>query len=240
MNLMLERLEAAFAIQQQFVSNASHELRTPLAAISSQLQATLSKERSGAGYRKVLQSLVEDARTLTELTNGLLVLAQSGIDKQRAFFKPVRVDEIIFSAQTELLKSNPTYQFQIEYAQFPTDDSALQILGNDQLLRTAFLNFMDNACKFSPDHSVHVIVGFPKDGTIEICFADKGPGIHPEEQTKIFDPFYRASETSSRVRGHGIGLSLCARIVQLHKGNIRLESQLGEGSRFYVGFQTGG
>lgn len=239
-NRMLERLEAAFAIQQQFVSNASHELRTPLAAISSQLQATLSKERSGAAYRKVLQSLVEDARTLTELTNGLLVLAQSGIDKQREFFKPVRVDEIIFSAQTELLKSNPKYQFQIEYAQFPKDDSDLQILGNEQLLKTAFLNFMDNACKFSADHSVHVIVGFPKEGAIEICFADKGPGIHPEEQMKIFDPFYRASESSSRVRGHGIGLSLCHRIVQLHKGSIRLESKVGEGTQFYVTFQTEG
>jgi len=237
-NLMLARLEASFAIQQQFVSNASHELRTPLAAISSQLQATLGKARKPDEYQEVLQSLVEDTHTLTELTNGLLVLAQSGIDKQREFFKAVRVDEIIFSAQTDLLKNHPEYQFQIEYAQFPEDDQSLHVLGNEQLLKTAFLNFMDNACKFSKDHSVHVTVGFPVAGIIEICFADEGPGIHPDEQSKIFDPFYRASNTPSGVRGHGIGLSLCHRIVQLHKGTVHLNSTIGTGSRFYVRFHN--
>jgi two-component system, OmpR family, sensor histidine kinase ArlS len=76
-NAMLERLEAAFAIQQQFVSNASHELRTPLAALSGQLQATLEKQRTPEEYRKVLKSLSEDTRELVGLTNGLLTLAQS-------------------------------------------------------------------------------------------------------------------------------------------------------------------
>ncbi len=237
-NQMLERLEAAFAIQQQFVSNASHELRTPLMAISSQLQATLSKKRLAEEYHQTLQSLLEDTRTLVDLTNGLLVLAQSGIDRQRQFFSPVRVDEAIFAAQTDLAKNFPDYHFQLEYTSFPEDENALTVLGNEQLLKTAFINFMDNACKFSPDQSVQVTVGFPDKSTIEICFADHGPGVPEEEQKSIFDPFYRASNTTVAFRGHGIGLSLCRRIIQLHNGSIRLESTPGAGSRFFVRFQV--
>ncbi|MCB0575818.1 MAG: HAMP domain-containing protein, partial [Saprospiraceae bacterium] len=124
-NDMLRRLEAAFEIQQQFVSNASHELRTPLAAITSQLQLILDKQRSPEEYQKVLQSLLDDTRTLVELTNGLLTLAQSGIEKQRLQFKPVRIDETLFAAQTELATAHPDYHFQIAYDALPEDESQL-------------------------------------------------------------------------------------------------------------------
>lgn len=237
-NLMLERLEAAFAIQQQFVTNASHELRNPLAAITSQLQSTLSKPRSSEEYQEVLKSVFDDTRTLVELTNGLLILAQSGIENQRNFFQPVRVDEVIFSAQTELSKNFPQYHFQIGYSELPDDDNALKIMGIEQLLKTAFLNFMDNACKFSPDHSVQVLVSFPKSAMIEICFGDRGPGIPAQAREKIFDPFFRVPETPSSAKGHGIGLSLCLRIVQLHGGSIRLDTAPGKGSRFFVSFPS--
>ncbi|MCK6695014.1 MAG: HAMP domain-containing histidine kinase [Thermoanaerobaculia bacterium] len=237
-NLMLERLEAAFAIQQQFVTNASHELRNPLAAITSQLQATLSKPRSSEEYQEVLKSVFDDTRTLVELTNGLLVLAQSGIENQRNFFQPVRVDEAVFSAQTELAKNFPHYHFQIGYSELPDDDNALKIMGIEQLLKTAFLNFMDNACKFSPDHSVQIMVSFPSPHTIEICFGDRGPGIPAKARGKIFDPFFRVTDTPSSVKGHGIGLSLCHRIVQLHGGSIRLDTAPGKGTRFFVSFPT--
>ncbi len=235
-NQMLARLESAFSVQQQFVSNASHELRNPLMAMISQLQATLSKRRSQEEYQQVLHSLFDDTRSLVELTNGLLVLAQSGIVFQRSFFIPVRLDEVIFSAQTELNRNHPGYHFHLSYGELPEDDHALKVSGNEQLLKTAFLNLMDNACKFSPDHTVQIFVTVPRTGSIEICFADQGPGIPPDEQAKIFAPFYRASNIPPSVRGHGIGLSLCQRIVQLHDGTIRIESVPNKGSRFYVAF----
>ena len=232
-NDMLRRLESAFEIQQQFVSSASHEMCTPLAAIMSQLQMILDKKRSPEEYQKVLQSLYDDTRTLVELTNGLLTLAQSSIEKQRLQFKPVRVDETLFAAQKELGNAHPDYHFLIEYEKLPDDEALLIIAGNEQLLKTAFLNLMDNACKFSPNRTVRI--RFSASGKkIDISFIDNGMGIPPEEQELIFNPFYRGNTAQSSAKGYGIGLPLCRRIIQLHNGAISVQSVPGRGSCFRV------
>lgn len=193
----------------------------------------LDKVRTPEEYQQALQSLLDDTRTLVELTNGLLTLAQSGIEKQRFQFSPVRVDEILFAAQNELGKAHPNYHFLIEYEAFPDDESLLTTAGNEHLLKTAFLNLMDNACKFSDDHAARI--RFTANGhTINISFSDNGAGIPKEEQEMIFSPFYRGSNIQSSVKGYGIGLSLCRRIVQLHNGTITVQSAPQKGSRFEV------
>ncbi|MEK7256913.1 MAG: ATP-binding protein [Bacteroidota bacterium] len=238
-NQMLQRLETAFELQQSFVSNASHELRTPLAAMRSQLQVTLDKERSAEEYRQVLQSLLDDIESFSELTTGLLTLALSSVEKQRLHFADFRVDEAIFSAQEELAKRHPDYHFQLEYDTSPENEDMLILRGNEQLLTIAFINFMDNACKFSSDRTVFIALGFGVKN-IEVRFSDKGLGIPPGEEEKIFNPFYRAANAPNMARGHGIGLSLCQKIIQLHGGKIRLESTLGKGSLFAVTLPVNG
>ena len=232
-NQMLERLESAFDVQQQFVSNASHELRTPLAAMRGQLQTVLDKDRASGEYRQVLQSIFEDTDALVQLTNGLLNLAQSGVDRQKSYFVPVRVDEVLYSAQQELGKNHKKYQFQINYQNLPDDETALTVMGNEQMLRTVFLNLMDNACKFSPNHTVITRIDFPPK-SVKIQFHDQGIGILPDEQTKIFQPFIRGSNVEPGMKGYGIGLPLCQRIIQLHGGQISVESTPGKGSIFQV------
>lgn len=232
-NNMLHRLETAFGVQQQFVSSASHELRNPLASITSQLQMMLEKRRTPEEYEKSLRSLLEDTQTLVALTNGLLMLAQSSIDKQRLLFLVVRVDEVLFAAQNELRKAQPDYHFLFEYDALPEDESSLSIKGNEHLIKTAFLNFMDNACKFSADRTVRIRIGASKN-TINVSFADNGAGIPIEEQTLIFTPFFRGEHTTSTVPGHGIGLAMCQRIIQLHNGSILVRSEKGNGSEFIV------
>lgn len=232
-NQMLKRLETAFEVQQSFVANASHELRTPLAAMRSQLQVILAKDRSAGEYRSTLQSLLDDTDAFARLTTGLLHLAQSNVDNQRFRFVPCRVDEVLFSAQEELARLHPNYHFQMDYGAFPDDEEALTILGYEQLLSIAFLNFMDNACKFSPDYTVHISL-ISRPGQLEIQFNDNGIGIPLEEQDKIFNPFHRATNVQGVAKGHGIGLSLCQKIVQLHNGEIVLKSAPGKGSSFVV------
>lgn len=235
-NNMLSRLESAFQMQKQFVSNASHELRNPLAAISSQLQLVLDKERSADEYRNALSSLLDDNQTLIKLTNGLLSLAQSEIEERRLYFSAVRVDETLFLAKDELANSNPDFRFFVEYDSLPEDDTQLTIMGDEHLLKTAFVNIMDNACKYSEDHSVYIRLS-PTENGIQISFQDNGVGIPKAEQENVFTPFYRASNIRSTTKGHGIGLSLCGRIIQLHGAEAELRSTEGEGTiiqlRFY-------
>jgi len=232
-NQMLQRLETAFEMQQSFVANASHELRTPLAAMRSQLQVILSKDRSAGEYRATLQSLLDDTAAFARLTTGLLHLAQSNVDNQRFRFVPCRVDEVLFTAQEELVRLHADYRFQMDYGTLSDDEEPLTVLGNEQLLGIAFLNFMDNACKFSPDRSVQISL-ISKPQSLEIRFSDNGIGIPPNEQEKIFNPFHRAANVQGVAKGHGIGLSLCQKIVQLHSGEIALKSALGKGSSFTV------
>lgn len=232
-NQMLKRLETAFEIQQQFVSNASHELRTPLAAITSQLQVTLDKPRSMEEYQRVMKSVFDDARTLVELTNGLLVLAQSSIQHSKVPFGPLRIDEVLYAAKDELARAHPEYHFQIEYLELPEEEEAMLIFGNEQLLKTTFLNLMDNACKFSTDQQVKVSISLPG-RQVEIRFSDRGIGVPAGEEEKIFNSFFRGSNVSGTTRGYGIGLSLSRRIMQLHQGSIRLQNRAEGGSEFIV------
>ncbi len=232
-NLMLRRLETAFEMQQSFVANASHELRTPLAVMRSQLQVILSKDRSAREYQATLQSLLDDTDAFVRLTTGLLHLAQSNMDNQRFRFTPCRVDEALFTAQEELVKLHPDYRFQMDYDALPDDEEALTVLGNEQLLSIAFLNFMDNACKFSNDRTVNIsLVSTPS--RLEIKFSDNGIGIPLDEQEKVFNAFHRATNVQGVAKGHGIGLSLCQKVAELHGGEIELKSAPGKGSVFIV------
>lgn len=232
-NLMLERLEKAFDIQQSFVRNASHELRTPLSAMRSQLQVELGKERSLSEYQAVLQSQLEDVVSLSELTNGLLLLARTSMDRERLFFSHIRVDETLFNAQEELARLQPAYNFLFDYNSLPENEAALTTRGNERLLAVLFINLMDNACKFSPDKTARISL-LAINNTLEISFKDSGPGIAPDDSDKIFSPFFRAEGVQGKVRGHGIGLSLCKKIVELHWGKIVVDSALGKGSIFKI------
>lgn len=230
-NLMLERLEKAFEMQNSFVSNASHELRTPLATMRSQIQVTLAKERTVEDYKTLLQSLQEDINSFSELTNGLLTLARSGMDKQKLQFTTFRIDEVLFLAQEELARQHRNYQFQMDYDHLPENDRDLIVFGNEQLIATALLNFMDNACKFSKNKTAMISMAC-KGKMVEIRFKDSGIGVPEKEKEKIFSPFYRAGNAKSFARGHGIGLSLCKRIMELHGGRVSLISNPDEGSIF--------
>lgn len=227
-NQMLHRLESAFEVQRQFVSNASHELRNPLTAMNSQLQLMLGKRRSAEEYETALQVLLEETRTLIDLINGLLALAQSGVDKHQFQSDLIRVDETVFAAQHELSKAHPDYHFLIEYDAFPDEESHLTIAGSEHLLKTAFINLMDNACKYSDDQTVRI--RFVDEGAeIGISFQDNGIGIPEAEQSMIFTPFFRGSNVKSIIKGQGIGLALAQRIIQLHDGHIRVHSARNKG-----------
>ncbi len=235
-NKMLDRLESSIKMQKHFVSNASHELRTPLTAISGQLEVLLLKDRTTEEYHKSVSSILSDIKSLNQTANRLLLLAQASAENAEASFVPVRVDEMLWEAEADLRRRRPEYKVEISMEGMLDDEQMLIIKGNDQLIKTAFLNLMENACKFSADERVQVRLT-AQSKSISITFIDHGIGINPQDLPHIFEPFYRSS-AAIKIKGHGIGLSLVDRVVKLHKGTIQVTSTVGQGTTIAIAFPT--
>ncbi|MEC5144412.1 HAMP domain-containing sensor histidine kinase [Chitinophaga sp. 212800010-3] len=232
-NTMLQRLSESFHLQKSFVSNASHELRTPLAAMISQLQVALSKERSREEYVTLLGSVLEDAENLSDLSNGLLQLAQSELRQQEFALGNVRIDELLIEMTTMLrLKQKTSGKVELHFIKVPDNDLLVTSYGNESLLKVLFLNLIDNACKFSGNNTAQVSIDFFTQ-YIVVQIKDNGIGIPADEIHQIFEPFYRGNN-AQQIRGHGLGLSICKKIVQIHKGHITVTSNQQEGTTFTV------
>lgn len=231
-NEMLNRLEQAFILQKNFVSHASHELRTPLTVMMGQVEVTLMQNRDEAEYKQALESILEEGKKMNNLVNGLLELARVNADAATLSFKPVRIDEQLWQGRSQLLKKNQEYRVDIEYENLPGTEEELMVLGEESLLQMAFQNLIENGCKYSKDHSITVVLNAGND-QIQLTFIDHGYGIPPEDIPHLFEPFFR-SETTSGIIGHGIGLALTQRIITIHKGQIRVESSIGEGTTVEV------
>ncbi len=235
-NQMLNRIEEAFKLQKSFVSNASHELRTPLTSITGQLEVALIKQRDPGEYVAIIRSALEDINSLSKLTNGLLILAQANMDASALRLKDVRMDELLWQTRNELLKSTPLYKINIEILDFPEDENMLTVNGSEQLLKSAILNLMVNACKFSPDREVFISFNVKND-SIQLVFKDHGIGISPENLKNIFQPFFRG-DNAKMYPGHGLGLSLTQKIIALHKGEMRIESVISQSTTVTITFPT--
>lgn len=233
-NKLLDRIEYAFQIQKTFIANVSHEMKNPLTKISSQLEVSLLKTRSSEEYQSTLHSVLEDIRELGQLSNSLMELAKISENQREMLTERVRLDEMLWDARTNLTQGNKSYKIVNILDALPEDDTWLEIMGNPTLLRTAFINLMENACKFSSDQAVYVsLIASEKSITIE--FADNGKGIPMEDQSLVFQPFFRG-ENTAQVKGTGIGLSLVERITKLHNGTIAILPNLPNGTRFILTF----
>ena len=230
-NKMLSRLEQSFELQKSFVSHASHELRTPLAALKSEVEISLEENLSIEQHKGILKNIRQDINRLINLSNGLLQIVRP-FKSAMINFTEVRIDDIIFQAQDELSLSKPEYRITVEYAQEPENEYSIIVFGNEALLKTTFINLIDNACKYSPMQQALVVIDFTKTHTL-VSIKDEGIGIPAEDIPNIFEPFYR-SKNALNISGFGIGLSVCNKIIELHKGKISVYSELNEGTKVVV------
>lgn len=235
-NKLLDRIENAFKVQKTFVANVSHELKNPLTKINSQLEVVLLKDREPEAYRQTVASVLEDIQDLSLLSDSLLELAKVSDDRKDLLSERVRIDELLLDLREKMQNVPSDYHVGIDFADLPEDDTWLEIQGNMGLLKTAFLNLIDNGCKFSSDHSVGVTLETSA-AAIRVKVADSGEGIPEEDLQNIFHPFYRSNKTAG-VKGYGIGLSLTERIVRLHGGTISVASS-SAGTIFTVVFPKG-
>jgi signal transduction histidine kinase len=234
-NGLLARIENAFKLQKMFVSNVSHELKNPLTNITSQLEVTLLNERPREEYQRTIESVLEDIKSLNHLSVSLLDLARLTHDSDTFTMAEVRLDEILWDAREHVRAIDQNYKVEVIIKDMPDDENRLLVNGNPHLLRTAFQNVIENACKFSEDGRAEVTL-MCKAEALVVEVVDRGPGIEEKDLEHVFQPFFRTDATS-KVKGYGVGLSLSQRIISIHKGEISIDSNPGKGTRIFVTIQ---
>ena len=231
-NHMLTRLETAFETQNNFVSNASHELRTPLAIISAETELLLLQKNlseSSVGSAKVI---LNESNKLNQIITSLLGLAQSGFDGKRQNWQQIRIDELVLDVIDSVKKITENCIIDLDYSKLPNDETQLTTNGIMNLLHLSVTNIVMNACKYSNNQTVKISVT-SENNRINISVTDKGIGIPENEQQYIFEPFFRASNTTN-FEGYGIGLPLTLNIIRLHKGSIGIRSEVNRGTEIQV------
>ena len=223
-NQMLDRLETSFEAQNNFVSNASHELRTPLTTIIAEADLSLSRKRDTKHYEDSLRVILAEAEKLNTKTQALLFLAQTGFKGKELHFETVRIDELLLECKQTIDKIHPNNLLALNFSSLPENPENLLITANPQLLLLAISNIISNGIKYSNNQPVTVKVEYV-DEAIKLTVSDLGIGIPNKELPYIYDPFFRASNTSN-FEGYGIGLPLARNIIRIHKGELHVYSNI--------------
>jgi signal transduction histidine kinase len=189
-NQLLDRLENSFKLQKSFVSNASHEFRTPLTVMKGQIEVLLLKPRTNEIYLNTFISLLEDINNQINLIIGLGDLANANAMFPNIVNSEIPIIELLDECVSEIYK-NKKYKVELTIEELQDDENTMYLNGNYALLKSAFLNIMDNGCKFSNTLSCQVNLVCNPDFMI-IKVVDQGLGINKEDLAYIFESFYRS------------------------------------------------
>ena len=235
-NEMLTRLDNAFSTQKQFSANAAHELRTPLAVLQTNLEVFEKKqEPEMVEYQQLFTMIKEQTARLSQLVGTLLDMTNlKSVPRTDHVSLEELVDEVFCDLDPVAEKAGISIHFDDSSSQdwhtdvHTPDASALNnnirnITGSYVLLYRAVYNLVENAIKYNrPNGSVTVSVK-EKNGQAMILVKDTGIGISPENQKKIFDPFFRVDKSRSRAMGGaGLGLALVDSIAKEHGGTVKV------------------
>ncbi|MFV1449017.1 HAMP domain-containing sensor histidine kinase [Maribacter sp. HS] len=227
-NNMLNRLETTFETQKNFISNASHELNTPLTTIIGEADYSLSKERDAQQYKISLSNILKESEKLEQKTKALLLLAQTGFDGKSQKLIILRTDQLVLDVKETVQKLNSKFKVGLDFSLLPENPKKLKVKGNFHLLHLALTNIVVNGCKYSNNQPVYIALG-ASDSHVVINIRDFGIGIPAKDLPYIYDPYFRASNTTDYA-GYGIGLPLSRNIIRMHKGEIIVTSIEGNGT----------
>src|SRR3989344_1769708 len=228
-NGLLDRLNAAFGRERQFIGDVAHEIKTPLAVIRSNAEVALSKVRKPEEYRRVLAEVVSEADRLANTLKNVLDLAWSQSDTTGFSQERVNLSQIMNDMAE--VADKMAYPKHMKLESNIEDD--IFIYGKVDKISRAVLNLVDNAVKFTNPKG-KVILGLTKDDQwVIIQIRDTGQGIAKNDLPHIFERFYRGSKTD-RLLGSGLGLAIAKSVVAVHGGEIKVDSQVGKGSTFMI------
>lgn len=236
-NDMLDRLETSFEIQANFINNASHELKTPITTILAETEIALLKERAPEEYAVALESISRQASRLSNLTESLLKLTQTGYDGTKQVQDITRIDELLMDVKCDLDRLYPENRISINLHDMPEEESLLMLPCNRPLLELAIGNIISNGVKYSDNEEVFVSLNADAKN-IKIVITDIGIGIPPEDIPYLYEPFFRGKK-ASRYTGYGLGLPLAMKIIRMHNGELIIQSEPDKGTVVSIVFHKG-
>jgi signal transduction histidine kinase len=238
LNGLFDRLEEAFRGQQTFVSDASHQLKTPLAILRGEIDLMRSRPRTPEEVEPFLQSASEEVGYLSRMIEDLLVLARIDVGARGLSLSPVHLDETLVDIVGRLnrIAAPKHVDLILDFVDVAeSKNSQYTVDGDSDLLRSLFEGIIENSIKYSRAGGGKVFIQVKETGAIvSVSVRDEGIGIAKEALPKIFDRFYRSGQSSNRQPGSGLGLAIAKRIIEVHEGTIRAESNLEQGTEFLI------
>ena len=220
-NEMLTRLDNAFSTQKQFSANAAHELRTPLAVLQTNLEVFEKKQEPEiVEYRQLFTMIKDQTARLSQLVGTLLDMTNL---KSVPRTDQVALEELIDEVFCDLDPVAEKAGISIHFDDSSSQDLHTDVTGSYVLLYRAVYNLVENAIKYNRPHGSVSVSVKQENGQAMVLVTDTGIGISPENQKKIFDPFFRVDKSRSRAMGGaGLGLALVDSIAKEHRGTVKV------------------
>jgi len=220
-------------LKSDFVSNVSHELRTPLALIRLYAETLeLGRIATPAKQHEYHEIIRKESERLSGLINNILDFSRIEAGRKEYNFRETDVADLVRST----LES---YRYEIEQSGFrfeqKIDDNLPQLRVDREAIARSLLNLVNNALKYSATEKYLRVCLYRSSGSVNLEVVDHGIGIPPSEQPKIFEKFFRVGDPLvHNTKGSGLGLSLVRHVVEAHRGDVRVESAPGKGSKFVI------
>jgi PAS domain S-box-containing protein len=218
-------------MKDDFIGLVSHELRSPMTVIMGAINTVLSEgtNLSEEETRQLLKDAALESETLSHLLGNLLELSRAQAERLVLHAEAIDVKGVIQEAVEGVKRQSSAHQFVVSAPQ-----ELPPVYADPLRLERIIYNLLENAVKYSPQGGEIKVTVKPNKEHLVIGVSDRGVGISPADQAKLFAPFQRLEESRpGGTRGVGLGLLVCQRLVEAHGGRIWVESELGHGSTFF-------
>ncbi len=230
-----EQSDKLHELKLTFFTNISHELRTPLTLILDPIENILRKEKKGTYLYHQLSLMRKNANLLLQLVNNLLDIRKIEKNKMELKARKNNLNEFMLQILGQFEGKVDKKNISLQYL---SKTQNIQLWADEDLLQKTIFNLLSNAIRFTKSGGYILVTVEEKEDQISIKIKDNGAGIDKKDLPNIFDRFYQ-SHNHNMGGGSGIGLSIAKRIVELHKGTIRVVSHKGKGSEFIIDFKKG-
>jgi two-component system phosphate regulon sensor histidine kinase PhoR len=224
-------LRRADQIRRDFVANVSHELRTPLTAIRGYVEALLDDRSDLDDTKRFLEIIARQSTRMERLVSDLLRLARLDARQEALDVAPCDVQQLFTTVAGDVAQTVESKRQRITTAVNP---DACSVSGDPAKLHDVLRNLVENAVNYSPEEATIHLEASRRGGDTIITVSDSGPGIPPDDLSRVFERFYRVDKSRSRPGGTGLGLAIVKHLVELHGGLAAAENRPEGGARFII------